>query len=272
MKRALPTTLALAFLAACGTKPSSNGQCVYNHAYQENFQPDSVATLLDKADGCYVLLDPDEPGAAEAIPSLHDAGNTVGCYTSVGTCEDWRADFDAVAGSCVDEQWGAWAGEYFLDTPDTAWRSAMTARLSHFAELGCDAVEFDNMDWAFDAHNRDRYGFSITAAEAETYIADLCAEAESLGLGCMAKNTTRGMSSAMGGTFESYPSERNWWDRSELQGLLDDGMLGVIVHYGEWDCDAVFEDYLDLYGNQLSFVCESRDTRGYVHYNDGPAK
>lgn len=254
-------------VSACGGKPASSGRCVYNHAYQENFAADSVATLLEQARNCYVLLDPDEPGAADAIPALRDAGNTVACYTSVGTCEDWRSDFGEVAGSCVDTQWGAWPGEYFLDVPDAQWRAALRARFDRFAALGCAVVELDNMDWAYDRANRERYGIRTTPAEAEVYLGELCADAEAVGLGCMAKSTTRGVPSAMGGTFESYPSERDWWDHSELQALLDDGHLGVVVHYGEWDCDGVFEDYLDRYGDRLSFICEDRETRRYRHYN-----
>lgn len=259
--------LAWVGLAACGGKPSSDGVCVYNHAYQENFAPDSVATLLDRAADCYVLIDPDDPDAAASIDALHTAGNTVGCYTSVGTCEDWRDDFDQVAASCVDQQWGEWPGEFFLDVPDAAWRQAMVARFERFAGLGCDVVELDNMDWAYDDANLQQYGISTTAESAEEYLAALCVDAEAVGLGCMAKNTTRGTPTAMGGTFESYPGEKDWWDSSHLQSLLDAGALGVVVHYGEWDCDAVFEEYIGWYGDRVSFICEDRETRKYRHYN-----
>ena len=95
--------LVLVELIGCGTKPTSNGMCVWNQAYQQNTRVDDIATVLDRARDCYVLVDVDEPGVTEAIGQLKDQGNTVGCYTSVGTCEAWRDDFEAVAPSCVDE-------------------------------------------------------------------------------------------------------------------------------------------------------------------------
>jgi hypothetical protein len=258
---------ALLLLTACdGEKPRSEGVCVFNQAYQETFAPDGPAQL-DRARGCYVLLDPDEGSVTARIPELHAQGNTVGCYTSVGTCEDWRDDFDAARGSCVDEQWGEWAGEYFVDTPDPALLAVMEARLDRFAELGCDWVELDNMDWAYDPENVDQYGVSASESEAEDYVGAVCAAARERGLECMAKSTTRGVSTPAGATFESYPGDKSWWEDRELQAVLDGGGLGVVVHYNEDDCDGVFEWYLDRYGDRLSFLCEDREARAYRHYN-----
>lgn len=254
-------------LAACGgDKPRSEGVCVFNQAYQETYSPDGPAQL-DRARDCYVLLDPDAPAAAARIPELQERGNTVGCYTSVGTCEDWRDDWEQARPSCVDEPWGEWAGEHFVDTPDSALLAVMEARLDRFAELGCDWVELDNMDWAYDAENVDKYGISASEADAEDYVGTVCGAARERGMECMAKSTTRGISAPAGATFESYPGDKNWWAEAELQAVLDGGGLGVVVHYNEADCDGVFGWYLERYGERLSFLCEDREARAYRHYN-----
>lgn len=272
MPRPLPVLASLALLGACGgEKPHSRGRCVHNLAYQEHFAPDALRPTLSEAADCYVLLDPDESGAAEAIAALHDRGNVVGCYTSVGTCEDWRDDWEATAPSCVETPWGDWPGEHFVDSPDAALVAAMEDRLARFATLGCDLVEFDNMDWAHDPENVRDYGISASESEAEAYVGALCETTRALGMDCMAKNSTDGLTGPAGGTFESFADEQDWWTHGHLAGVLEDGGIGLVVHYGEPDaeaCDAVFETYLDRYGPRLSFLCEHRAARGYRHYND----
>ncbi len=271
MRRLQGCVVGLAFgLGACngGDKPTSDGVCVFNQAYQENTRADSVPDILNQASGCYVLIDPFTSTAArDAIGDLHAKGNTVGCYTSVGTCEDWRDDYGDMAASCVDKAWAAWEGEYFVDQVDDVLLAVMQARFETMAGWGCDMVEFDNMDWAYDDQYRERYGFSITEADAEAYAGTLCGLVESTGMQCMAKNTRRGAAGFAGGTFESYPDDLGWWQNSHLQGFVDAGGLGIIVHYGEEECDDVFLDYLDEYGEGLSFLCEDTEKRGYRHYN-----
>ena len=143
--------------------------CVWNHAYQENSSPDSVSEILAGASDCYVLLDPfDDPEAAEAIGALKSAGNIVGCYMSVGTCEDWRNDFDDVRGFCSEREWGEWEGEFFVEDVEGI-APFMRARIDQFASWGCDMVEFDNMDWASDPEHNARYGLAVTPEGAITY-------------------------------------------------------------------------------------------------------
>jgi len=258
---------ALVGLAACGEKPSSSGMCVWNQAYQQNTRVDDISSVLDKATGCYVLVDVDEPGVTNAIAQLHEQRNTVGCYTSVGTCEAWREDFDDIEPSCVDDPWDDWGDEYFVDQPDDVLMQAMEDRITVFAERGCDFVELDNMDWAEDDQLRNRYGFSASPQDAQDYADSLCLLIEQQGMQCMAKNSRLGLSWTAGATFESFAGERDWWTASDLQDVLDAGGIGVVVHYNEDDCDGVFEWYLDRYGDQLSYICEDPQRQGYVHYN-----
>jgi len=248
--------------------PWTMPMCVWNQAYQENYEADTVADILAKARNCYVLLDPFESETARnAIPEIRQDGNIVGCYISVGTCEDWRADYSEMKQYCVSKAWGDWPGEYFVDRTDTGLEALMLQRIDKMANWGCDMVEFDNMDWAFDDDYRAEYGFQVTPGEGETYNQDLCQHARGKGMKCMAKSTTQGAEDFDGLTVESLPQEKDWWDHDDLQNILDAGRLGIIVHYNETDCQGIYDEYLGKYGNKLSFICEDRNLKKYVHFN-----
>lgn len=248
--------------------------CVYNQAYQENWQADSIDTIVRDARNCYVLVDPfgdkEDADVTDSIPTLKKNGNVVGCYISSGTCEDWRDDFAQMKPHCVESAWGEWAGEYFVDQPrnNSALLNIMQARIDKMAAWGCDMVEFDNMDWAFDDEYRQEYGFEATAQDGIDYNNVLCDYTHSRGMLCMAKNTRRGATDFDGGTFESYRDEKDWWEHNHLKGFLDAGQPGIIVHYGESDCAGVYSAYQNNYGNTLSYICESTDTSAYVHFNE----
>jgi cysteinyl-tRNA synthetase len=248
--------------------PTSEALCVWNQAYQENYASDSVSSILSGAAGCYVLIDPfASMEARNAIPEMKNGGNTIGCYISTGTCEDWRDDFDQIRPYCISTAWDEWPGEYFVDTPNDALIALMELRIDSLAAWGCDMVEFDNMDWAFDDAAQSKYGFAATAEQAMAYNQALCDYTAAKGMGCMAKNTRVGASTFDGVTFESYSDSKDWWDPAELSGFLDDGALGIVVHYDETDCDGVYAQYMSSYGPGLSYICEDRDRQGYRHYN-----
>ncbi len=235
--------------------------CVWNQAYQENYDEDKPADIIANANSCYVLTDPfGSQEVRDGFAAMHDEDNTIGCYISSGTCEDWRDDYEAMRPYCVTKEWGEWAGEFFVDNPGPQLQALMMARLDALEAWGCDMVEFDNMDWAFDEDARAEFGFSATPEQAIAYNNALCDYTRSLGMGCMAKNTTEGSEDFDGGTFESYPEMKDWWDHDDLQGLLDDDKLVVVVHYDESDCEAVRAEYGQRYsgadGAAISFICE----------------
>jgi hypothetical protein len=228
--------------------------------------------MVANAQGCYVLIDPfGSVEARNAISQLKAQGNVVGCYISSGTCEDWRGDYAEMREFCVDTPWGEWAGEYFVDEPSAELVALMQVRIAALAAWGCDLVEFDNMDWAFDDEKRAEYGFGATPEEAGAYNQTLCDYARSQGMGCMAKNTNEGAEDFDAVTFESYNDAtapgQDWWSPDELQGFLDAGKIGIIVHYDEPNCDNVYAEYRQRYGEGLSFICEDRSTEAYRHYS-----
>ncbi len=213
---------------------------------------------------CYVLLDTSTETPRAAIPELQELGNSIACYVSIGTGEDWRTDFTQLQPFLVSEQWDQWAGEYFVNNTAGAL-PIMKARLDLLAAQGCDWVEFDNMDWGGDEQYRVRYGLTVSNEESEEYGNQLCRHVHSLDMLCMAKNIRFDPNLFDGATFESFNHEKNWWTHSHLQDFLDEGKLVVIVHYDETDCASVEASYASTYGPGISFLCESRSLRAYLH-------
>ena len=241
---------------------------IWNQAYQENYERDSIADILAQAEGAYVLLDPFDPQEVEdwaaVVAALHARGNQVAAYISIGTGEDWRADFETLRPSLVARQWDDWGGEYFVNMPDANVLAVMKARIDRLAGYGFDWVEFDNMDWTQDDDYRAGYGFAATAAEGTAYYQELCAHAQSLGVRCMAKSTVEDAGMFDGVTYESYTDDMGWWDQDGAKGFLAAGKPVIIVHYDDPDCAAALAHYIGIYGPAVSFLCETESAGGYV--------
>ncbi len=241
---------------------------VYNQAYQENYEADKIADIIDNAKNAYVLVDPFEDGVREYIADIKAKGNEVAAYISIGTGEDYRSDFTQLQTFLVDEQWGQWPGEYFVNETTTGIVEVMKARIDSLASWGCDWVEFDNMDWVFDDDLRKEYGFQVTTAEGIEYFNTLCNYAHCKGIKCMAKNTVESAVNFDGVLYESYNNDKNWWDTEAAQSFLDAGKPVIINHYNECNCNEVYLEYMKLYNTDLSYICEDCKLKKYVHYNE----
>lgn len=245
----------------------SEAIAIYNQAYQENFEADNIQDIIATAQNAYVLIDPFEDNVHASVSAIQANGNEVGAYISIGTGENWRLDFDELEPFLVPNQWGQWAGEYFVNSTTTGALDIMKARIDQIAEWGCDWVEFDNMDWVFDDEYRAIYGFVVTIEEGKDYYQTLCGYVHLKGMKCMAKNTVEGAGDFDGVLYESYHDERNWWDTSGAQLFLNEGKLVIVNHYNETDCDAAYAYYKGVYNQHLSFICEDVNLERYVHFN-----
>ena len=144
----------------------------------------------------------------------------------------------------------------------------MKARIDKIAAWGYDWIEFDNMDWVFDEKNRDKYDITATEQEGIDYYNTLCDYAHSKGLKCCAKNTVRGAIDFDGVLYESYHKELSWWETDGTRQFLNDNKPVIINHYFECKCNSVYQSYLDEYGAGISFICEDKKLKKYVHYNE----
>ena len=265
--------LASIFFFSCNIEEGnqstqSTAMPIYNQAYQENYEEDKIPDIINNAYNAYVLIDPFQDGVASQIPAMKLNNNEIGGYISIGTGEDWRADFTQLQPYLVATAWGQWAGEYFVNSTTTGILAVMKARIDKMAVWGCDWVEFDNMDWIYDVDLRAQYGFQVTQEEGIAYYNTLCNYVHKRGMKCMAKNMTENASNFDGVLYESYDNDKNWWDISGAQNFLDAGKLVIINHYNETACDAVYTEYKGIYNNDLSFICEDANLQKYVHFNE----
>lgn len=247
---------------------SENAKSIYNQAYQENFDADQVKDIISSAKNAYILLDPFQENIRQHVSILKNNGNELGAYISIGTGEDWRADFSAMKPFLVTKQWGEWQGEYFVDKTNTGVLDIMKLRIDQIADWGFDWVEFDNMDWAFDDESRTKYGFEVKETEATNYYNELCEYVHEKAMKCMAKNTVLEANTFDGALYESFHNNKNWWETKGAQKFLNEGKLVIVNHYNEPNCNKIYSEYIDLYNADISFICEDRKLKRYVHFND----
>ncbi len=248
--------------------PQNIVKAVYNQAYQENFDADTIGSILLNANDAYVLVDPFLENVTVNIAAIKARGNEVGAYISIGTGENYRNDFAQMQQYLVETPWGQWPNEFFINKTTTGIIDLMKARIDKIADWGCDWVEFDNMDWIYDDELRETYGFEVTQVEGIAYYQELCDYVHSKNMKCMAKNLVENASSFDGVLYESYDNEKNWWDVSGAQSFVNSGKLVIINHYNEANCDAIYNEYKAIYGNNISYICEDRNLEKYVHYNE----
>ena len=247
--------------------PNSTAIPVYNQAYIENYNADTIDYIIANAKNAYVLVDPFENNVVPFIATIKSNGNEVGAYISIGTGENWRADFAAMQPYLVSTAWGQWPNEFFVNSTTTGIIDIMKARIDKIAAWGCDWVEFDNMDWVYDDALRITYGYQVTQAEGIAYYQELCNYVHSKGMKCMAKNLVKNASNFDGVLYESYNDDKNWWDVAGAQSFVDAGKLVIINHYNETNPNQVYQEYKNIYGNSISFICEDRNLQRYVHFN-----
>jgi hypothetical protein len=146
---------------------------------------------LRRVDAVTLELDQIEAAGGRAVTDLaHAQATRVICYTSSGF-EDWRAD----AGSYPEDAKGSnicrndactstWPGEAWGDIRKPSLQAFLGVRADRAALAGCDGIEFDNMDQAF-----NRTGLNMTAQENLAAARQLAALGHERGLAVMAKNT-----------------------------------------------------------------------------------
>lgn len=136
-------------------------------------------------------LDQVEAAGGRAISDAAHAQSTrVICYTSSGY-EDWRADADRFpddakgGGICRDDACrSTWPGEAWGDIRQASLQAFLGTRADRAAAVGCDGIEFDNMDQAFNAT-----GLDISVEENLAAALKLAAIGHERGLAVLAKNT-----------------------------------------------------------------------------------
>jgi hypothetical protein len=80
------------------------------------------------------------------VTALHSQGHKVICYFSAGTWEPDRPDSGQFTAADKGTPVVGWQNETWLDTRSANVRRIMTNRIKNAAQLGCDAIDPDNVD------------------------------------------------------------------------------------------------------------------------------
>ncbi|KAG3134617.1 hypothetical protein PI126_g18611 [Phytophthora idaei] len=117
----------------------------------------------------------DTPNATTA--ELKQRGIKVICYFSAGTYEDWRSDKDRYSSNIIGARLPEWEGESWVDIRSTKLREILVDRMKLAQAKGCDGVDPDNVDGAFNDN-----GFNLTANDQLDFNKFLATTAHGLNL------------------------------------------------------------------------------------------
>ncbi|EEY67008.1 uncharacterized protein PITG_17498 [Phytophthora infestans T30-4] len=123
----------------------------------------------------------DTPNAT--IAELQQRGIKVICYFSAGTYEDWRSDKDRFSTDIIGTPLPEWKGESWVDIRNTKLREILADRMKLAQAKGCDGVDPDNVDGAFNVN-----GLNLTAADQLDFNEFLATTAHDLNLTVGLKN------------------------------------------------------------------------------------
>jgi hypothetical protein len=124
--------------------------------------PDTTIKIYD-----IDMLENENSGAVQA---LHNNGYKVICYVDVGTWEIWRDDATTFPATILGATYSGFPDERWLDIRDvnpqksntgTALATILASRFNRARNMGCDAIEADNMD-GYDTSAHQYSGFPLT--------------------------------------------------------------------------------------------------------------
>ncbi|GMF66261.1 unnamed protein product [Phytophthora lilii] len=105
------------------------------------------------------------------------------CYFSAGTYENWRSDKDRYSSDIIVTRLDEWEGESWVDIRSSNLREIVADRMKLAQAKGCDGVDPDNVDGAF-----NKNGFDLTADDQLDFNKFLATTAHGLNLTVGLKN------------------------------------------------------------------------------------
>ena len=125
---------------------------------------------------------------AHVVHDLHMRGKKVICYVNMGAWENWRPDAAKVPPHLRGTQYHGFPDENWLDIRDiTGLTPFVHSRLNIARDMGCDAVEPDNMD-GYDTMAHEPTGFPLTFIHQIVYNRFVASQAHARGMAVGLKN------------------------------------------------------------------------------------
>jgi hypothetical protein len=121
------------------------------------------------------------------IRNLHRLGKKVICYFSGGSYEPDRPDSDDFPEADKGNVMIGWEDEKWLNLRSTKVRDIMKARIALAKDMGCDAIDPDNMD-GYAENKGVNPGFTLTQDDSIDFVKFLATEAHAKDLAIGLKN------------------------------------------------------------------------------------
>jgi hypothetical protein len=202
---------------------------------------DDLLARLRAVDVVTLELDQvEESGGRQLTDRVHERGARVICYVSTGY-EQWRSDArsypDAARGNPICRDDGCrsvWPGEAWGDIRHPELLAFLAARTARAAAAGCDGIELDNMDQAF-----NRTGLDMSVIENVAAAHELARLAHDRGLAALAKNAGE-IACALASSFDGV-----FIEECEQTGECDAyrSYAGKLVAMIEYEADCVPRDW-----------------------------
>ncbi|ORX57831.1 hypothetical protein BCR36DRAFT_409294 [Piromyces finnis] len=124
------------------------------------------------------------------LKEFHKLGKKVICYFSGGTAEDFRDDYKEYFKheGLVKNKYPEWDGERFVDVRKDSLKPIIKARMQKAINMGCDAIDVDNLDLYQARPVKNEWSNPLTKEEAITFATWVGNTAHSMGIAVGLKN------------------------------------------------------------------------------------
>lgn len=204
------------------------------------------------------------------IDSLHKLGKKVICYFSAGSYEDYRPDSWQFKKADLGSELDGWPGEYWLNISSPDVRDIMATRIEIASQIGCDAVDPDNVD-GFQNEN----GFDLTAQDSIDFVKFLAKEARNRKLGVGLKNAGDIISDVLSVVQFQVNEQCAEYDECDtFAAFIDAGKPVFHIEYPKGTPDSVSANALTSDcsasdSDNFSTVIKTMDLDGWVEYCNG---
>ncbi len=194
------------------------------------------------------------------IDRLHERGQRVICYISVGSWEDWRPDASQFPPEVLGNAYEGWPGERWLDIRRIDLLAPLLrARLDLCRAKGFDGVEPDNID----IHGNDT-GFPLTYADQLAFARWLAEEAHVRGLAIGIKNAPEMVADTLA-IFDFAITEDAYYYgwAADMLAFVEAGKPVFAAEYTDMDVDfAAACEWGERH--RISFILKHRDLDAWL--------
>lgn len=194
------------------------------------------------------------------VRDLQNLNMTVICYFSAGSYEPHRPDSWRFQDDDKGKELDGWPGEYWLKLDSQNVRNIMTDRIAIAAEMGCNAIDPDNVD-GYDNEN----GLDLTEEDSVNFMRFLAKEAADKGMITGLKNAAAIINSVIDVVHFSVNEQCVQYDEcADFSAFPDNDKPVFNIEYPAGDGDT---DVKSFSTNKVSSSCDKKTDNNGEGFN-----